>query len=77
MGEMSNDPVVDEVRAARRQISERVDHDSARLVAYYMELQKRYQDRLIHLGSGEDRANEVSLTHDCSASSVRTSEPSH
>ncbi|MBA3313799.1 MAG: hypothetical protein M3552_08450 [Planctomycetota bacterium] len=42
-----NDPVVDEVREVRHRISERFDHDPVRLVAYYMELQQRYRDRLI------------------------------
>jgi hypothetical protein len=42
-----SDPVVDEVRAVRHEISARFDHDPERLVAYYMELQKQYRDRLI------------------------------
>jgi hypothetical protein len=42
------DPVIDEIREVRHRISARFDHDPARLVAYYMELQKSYQDRLIH-----------------------------
>lgn len=42
------DPVIDEIREVRHRISARFDHDPSRLVAYYMELQKRYQDRLIH-----------------------------
>jgi hypothetical protein len=41
------DPVIDEIRAVRHRISERFGHDPARLVAYYLELQKQYQDRLI------------------------------
>ena len=40
------DPVIDEIREARHRISARVDHEPARLVAYYIELQKRYRDRL-------------------------------
>jgi hypothetical protein len=42
-----SDPVIAEVRAVRHRISARFDHDPARLVAYYMELQKQYDDRLI------------------------------
>jgi len=42
-----NDPVIEEVREVRRRISARVGHDPTRLVAYYIELQKRYQGRLI------------------------------
>ena len=41
------DPVIDEIREVRHRISARFDHDPARLVAYYMELQKRYEGRLI------------------------------
>lgn len=47
MATKSNDPVIDEIRQVRHQISERFDHDPVRLVAYYMELQKRHKDRLI------------------------------
>ena len=42
-----NDPVIDEIREIRHRISARFDHDPAQLVAYYMERQKEYQDRLI------------------------------
>lgn len=41
------DPVIDEVREVRHRISARFGHDPERLVAYYMELQERYRDRLI------------------------------
>lgn len=46
------DPVIDEVREVRHQISARVDHDPERLVAYYIDLQKQYTGRLI--GVSED-----------------------
>jgi hypothetical protein len=36
------------VRAVRHRISERFGHDPYRLVAYYMELQKQHEDRLVH-----------------------------
>jgi hypothetical protein len=42
-----SDPVIDEIREVRHRISERFDHDPERLVAYYMELQQHYADRLI------------------------------
>ena len=42
-----SDPVIDEVREVRHRISARFDHDPARLVAYYTELQGRHRDRLI------------------------------
>ena len=47
MKQIQSDPVIDEIREIRHRISARFDHDPARLVAYYMELQKQYQDRLI------------------------------
>lgn len=47
MKPIKSDPVIDEVREVRHRISARFDHDPAKLVAYYMELQKQYQDRLI------------------------------
>lgn len=39
--------LIDEIRKVRRRISARFDHDPERLVAYYMERQKRHQDRLL------------------------------
>ncbi|MFL6201990.1 MAG: hypothetical protein ACJ76J_22680 [Thermoanaerobaculia bacterium] len=47
MKPIKSDPVIDEIREVRHRISARFDHDPAKLVAYYMELQKQYQDRLI------------------------------
>ena len=42
-----SDPVIDEIREVRYRISARYGHDPTRLVAFYIELQKQYQDRLI------------------------------
>ena len=42
-----SDPVIDEIREVRRRISEQCGHDPERLVAYYMELQQQFADRLI------------------------------
>jgi hypothetical protein len=47
MEQTHNDPVIEEIRDIRHRISARFDHDPERLVAYYMELQKRYKERLI------------------------------
>ncbi len=41
------DPVIDEIREVRHRISARFDHDPERLVAYYIQLQQQYADRLI------------------------------
>lgn len=42
-----DDPVIDEVREIRHQISERLDNNPERLVAYYIEMQQKYRDRLV------------------------------
>ncbi|MFV2068963.1 MAG: hypothetical protein ACC645_18510 [Pirellulales bacterium] len=47
MKTIQSDPVIDEIRDVRHRISERFDHDPARLVSYYMRVQERYRDRLI------------------------------
>jgi hypothetical protein len=47
MKEIESDPVIDEIREVRHRISARFDHDPAKLVAYYIGLQKQYEDRLI------------------------------
>ena len=45
--ETQSDPAIDEIREIRHRISARFDHDPAKLVAYYMELQKHYGDQLL------------------------------
>ena len=50
-----SDPVVDEIREVRHRISARFGHDPTRLVAFYMELQKQYQDRLIETAKSTGR----------------------
>jgi hypothetical protein len=54
-----SDPVIDEVRAVRSLISAQFDHDPAKLVAHYMELQKRHADRLIVGTNNPAREDEV------------------
>ena len=41
------DPVIDEIREVRHRISARFHHDPIQMVAFYMEMQKQYQDRLM------------------------------
>ncbi len=47
MKQMKDDPAIDEIREIRHRISARFDHNPSRIVAYYMEMQKQYEDRLI------------------------------
>jgi len=52
---MRNDPLIDEIRAARHRISERFGHDTKALCDHYRELEKtKYRDRLLR-----DRAEAV------------------
>jgi len=56
MSSNQTDPVIDEIREVRHRISERFDHDPERLVAYYIELQQRYADRLIDTSKDAEKA---------------------
>ena len=42
-----SDPVIEEIREVRHRISARFEHDPRKLVAFYIEQQKQYQDRLL------------------------------
>ena len=53
-----SDPVIDEIREVRHRISARFAHDPAQLVAYYVELQKQYQDRLIETAKQAKRTDQ-------------------
>ncbi len=57
MNPSETDVVIDEIREIRHRISERFDHDPDRLVAYYMELQQRYADRLIDTSEVAEKEN--------------------
>lgn len=45
---MKNDPAIEAVRKARREISRELGNDPARLIAHYVERQAHYQGRIIH-----------------------------
>ena len=42
---MKDDPVITRIRTARHHISEECSHDPKKLVAYYMERQKRRKEK--------------------------------
>jgi hypothetical protein len=42
-----NDPTIERIRETRHRISEKHDHDPQKMVEYYMELQKKYERRLL------------------------------
>lgn len=44
---MKDDPAIARIRESRRRISARHGHDAGKLVKYYIELQKKYQAKLV------------------------------
>jgi hypothetical protein len=50
-----DDPTIERIRETRHRISEEHGHDPQKIVEYYLELQKKYKQRLL-----EDTAEEPS-----------------
>ena len=48
---MSEDVLIDEIRAVRRRISERFGHDTRALLAHYKSLEAKYKDRILRSAS--------------------------
>ena len=46
MKQRQSDPIINEVREVGHRISARFDHGPARLVAFYLEMQKQHHQRL-------------------------------
>lgn len=44
---MITDPTIEKIREIRHQISDRFQHDPKKIIEYYMEMQKKYKDRLL------------------------------
>jgi hypothetical protein len=44
---MNSEPTLTRIRNARQRISAKYGHDPEKLVEHYIELQKKYQDRLV------------------------------
>lgn len=55
-----SDPVIDRIRAARHEISDRFGHDTAKLVEHYMKLQQQYPDQLVQTALDAERMNQSS-----------------
>ena len=53
------DPVIDEIREIRHRISASCDHDPAKLVAYLMQYQEQFRDRLIYDPTEESAAQQA------------------
>jgi hypothetical protein len=58
MNQQQSDPVIDEIREVRHQISARVDHNPARLVKYYLKPPEQYRDRLVDTSTTTERTDQ-------------------
>jgi hypothetical protein len=67
------DPVIDEIRETRHQISARLGHDARRLVEHYLQKQEQHRDRL--LGERVAEQEGVGLTSGCSGPPAPATEP--
>lgn len=55
----TDDAVIASIRETRHQISEEHGHDPQKIVAYYMELQKQYQKRLLESPQTEEEVENI------------------
>lgn len=55
MSSPPRDPVIEEIREVRHQISARFGHDPERLYEHYLRLQEEYRDRLLSTPREGDR----------------------
>ena len=53
-----DDAIITKIREARHQISEEHAHDPQKVVAYYIELQKQYSQRLLESSQVEEDGEE-------------------
>jgi len=44
---MKSDPVLERIRAVRREISEKCNHNPQELVAHYQEMEEQFKDRIL------------------------------
>lgn len=73
------DPGIDEVRAARMEISARYGHNIDRMLADHMKQQQRYADRLImpgqSQGHGKSSRHTVDALHDRAPAEIAAGQP--
>jgi hypothetical protein len=51
----TSDPLIDEVRRVKREISAEFDHDPAKLIAHLTEYQKQFVDRFADVPLKDDK----------------------
>jgi hypothetical protein len=66
---MKDDPAIEAIRRARREISRELGDDPARLIAHYMERQARFKGRIIQ--GPEDAGPTGDTAQDAVAASER------
>jgi hypothetical protein len=57
---IKDDPTITKIREARHNISEANAHDPQKVIDYYIQLQKQYQERLIK-SSEDEKESEPSV----------------
>lgn len=67
---MKPDPVIERIRAVRREISKKCGHDPKRLVAHYRAMEKQFADRML-----KRAATRAGTRSDQSKSKARSSGP--
>jgi hypothetical protein len=51
---MKDDPAIAKIREVRHRISAEHDHDPRKVVEYYIEMQKKYRDRLVESSASKE-----------------------
>ena len=62
MSSPPRDPVIEEIREVRHQISARFGHDPERLYEHYLRLQKEYRDQLLSTPREGDQPAPIPIT---------------
>ena len=57
---IKDDPTISKIRETRHKISEENDHSAEKIVEYYIELQRKYQERLLK-STEEENESEPSV----------------
>ena len=71
---LQTDPTIAWIRETRHQISERFGHDPQKLIAYYVGLQKKYQDRVVGEATYTIQGEDVDATGQTKTDEPKASE---
>ncbi len=76
-----DDPTITRIREARQRISEKCGHDPQKVVDYYIELQRKYQHRLVinaaqkKIRTEPGKPSRAATTPACSAMATQSQQP--